>query len=733
MHGPAPRPHRRLGLLAASATLLAATPAAALDLPPQSLAYRIEVELDPTTRGLKGTEEIRWKNETGEAVSALPCHLYLNGFSHTKTTWMREAMGTRVDVEDLLARDPDPWGHSDLVSVRQRLEGGAKDAAFHPIQPDDGNPLDRSLVQIDLPSPVPPGGEVVLEIQFDARLPVPVARTGGARDYFFAAQWFPKLGVIELPGVRHAEKPRRAARQFHGPTEFYADFADYDVTISVPEGYLVGATGRAQGEPASDGKGRSRVRHVQRAVHDFAFVAGKSIAARTAHHAPAGGGPAVDVRVIVPAGMEHQIPAAQKAAFGALDVFGRRIGPYPYDVLTVVLMPSFAAGTAGMEYPTLITGIPADPLLDTPPLDKHRFQENVVIHEFGHQYFYGLLASHELDEAFLDEGFNSYWENEVQIELYGAEASLGHIVGMPLRVEDQRSFSISHNIDTMREPLRKSPSWLFAPSTWGKQIYTRPALSLANAANLHGKDRMDRVFAEYFRRFAFHHPDAEDFLGVAAETGGPELAAFLREAFAAPRIPNFTVTEATTVPYRAPLGRVPTEAGPVLITEESAAKNPELGLPPEAREPDGRVLVEIVDPGFFRETERRDGTVTRALLTPERGAPRPSHRGGKFYDTTVRVEGPGWQGLPATVVLEFSDGAVIREAWDGRAGWRAYRIVRPAALVAVRIDPERKIVLDPKPQDNARAIEPDKKFTADWGLWMGALEQWIAGGASLWL
>jgi hypothetical protein len=733
MHGPVPRPRWLLGALAASAPLLAASPAIALDLPATSLAYRIEVELDPATRGLKGTEEIRWKNETGEPVGVLPCHLYLNGFSHTKTTWMREAMGTRLEIEDLLARHPDPWGHSDLVSVRQRVEGGARDAAFHAIQPDDGNPLDRSLVQIDLPSPVPPGGEVVLEIQFDARLPVPIARTGGAHDYFFAAQWFPKIGVIEPPGVRHADSPRRAARQFHGPTEFYADFADYDVTISVPEGYLVGATGRAQGELASDGKGRARVRHVQRAVHDFAFVAGKSLAARTAHHAPAAGGPAVDVRYIIPAGLEHQIPPAQKAIEGALDVFGRRVGPYPYDVLTVVMMPSFAAATGGMEYPTLITGIPADPLFDVAPFDTFRMQENVLVHEFGHQYFYGLLASHEMDEAFLDEGFNSYWEIEVMHELYGTESSLGHFLGMPLRNADQRSFGLSHNVDTMREPLRKSPSWLFEPGTWGKQIYTRPALSLDTAARLHGRDRLERVFAEYFRRFAFHHPDAEDFLAVAAETGGPELVAFLREAFAEPRIPNHTVTEASTAPYLAPLGRVPTESGPAVITKDSRAKNPELGLPPEAREPDGRVLVEIIDPGFFRDAERRDGTVTRTLVTPERGAPSPSHHAGGFYETNVRIEGPGWDRLPATVALEFADGVVVRDGWDGRSGWRAYRVVRPAALTAVRVDPERKIVVDPKPQDNARAVEPDRKFAADWGLWMGAVAQWIAGGASLWL
>src|SRR5262249_41881598 len=158
----------------------------------------------------------------------------------------------------------------------------------------------------------------------------------------------------EPVGVRHALKTRNAARQFHGPTEFYADFADYDVTIAVPSGWLLGATGRAQGEPAPDGAGRVKVQYKQRAVHDFAIVAGRSLVDQVARHTPEGGGPPVDVRYIVPAGSEHQIPRWRRAVEGALDVYGTRVGPYPYETLTVVMMPWWAARTAGMEYPTLI-------------------------------------------------------------------------------------------------------------------------------------------------------------------------------------------------------------------------------------------------------------------------------------------------------------------------------------------------------------------------------------------
>jgi hypothetical protein len=287
--------------------------------------------------------------------------------------------------------------------------------------------------------------------------------------------------------------------------------------------------------------------------------------------------------------------------------------------------------------------------------------------------------------------------------------------------------------DEVREPMRKMPSWLFAEGTWGQQIYSRSAVTLTTAARRFGQDRVDRVFAEYFRRFAFKHPGADDFLAIAAEAGGPELAAFCREAFERERIPDFAVTEITTERWEAPLGRVTTENGPVMITNENRAEHAEVGLTPEAREADGRVLVEITDPGWFRGDHVEMGQITRTLVTPERTEPRPGYRPGSYHESTVRLSGPAWDALPVDVEIRFADGAVIRERWDGKATWRQYRFLRPAPMIDARIDPARQIVLDVKPQNNALAVTPDGAFAADWSLWLGAVSEWLAGGLSLWL
>ena len=118
--------------------------------------------------------------------------------------------------------------------------------AAHYIAPDDGNRDDRTVLSVPLPTAVPPGGTVAVEIRWTAHVPRTFARTGAVGNFFFIAQWFPKLGVLEEDGWN--------THQFHATTEFFSDYGIYDVRITVPRGWPVGATGRE----------RSRDRHARR-------------------------------------------------------------------------------------------------------------------------------------------------------------------------------------------------------------------------------------------------------------------------------------------------------------------------------------------------------------------------------------------------------------------------------------------------------------------------------------
>ena len=189
-------------------------------------------------------------------VSELWLHLYLNAFRNNESTFMRESGGQlRSD------RMPDGgWGWTDVTSIR-RADGVDLLPSLRYEHPDDDNARDRTVVRVTLPEPVAPGGAVALDVAWKATLPRVFARTGYAGDYFLVGQWFPKLGVYEPAGLRGRAQGGWNCHQFHANSEFYADFGHYRVAITLPERFVVGATGRAPlaaVEPRRHGHARVR-------------------------------------------------------------------------------------------------------------------------------------------------------------------------------------------------------------------------------------------------------------------------------------------------------------------------------------------------------------------------------------------------------------------------------------------------------------------------------------------
>jgi hypothetical protein len=702
----------------------------ATELPRTGIAYRIEVTLDPATRMLAGSETIRWTHPGTSLLRKVPLHLYLNAFAHEQTTWMNGVPVPRLRADEFIERWPDPWGWNEPLSIRQN----GVELTWRPVSPDDGNPLDRSLIEVSLARPLRPGRTLVLEIDFSARLPIAIARTGGVGDFFLVAQWFPKMGAFETAGTRGAKSDRWAAHQFHGPTEFYADYADYDVRIGVPPAWAVVATGRGGAEPET-GSGSDLVwhRYRQRAVHDFAFSAGRRMATLTSTYQPAGSGGPVDLTVFLPQGTEHQEPRWRRATEACLDVLGSRVGPYPYDVLTVVQPPAAARRTLGMEYPTLFTGAFGDPLWDHGPFSGLLLGEVVIAHECAHQYFYGLVGSNEFEEAFLDEGFTEHWGNEIMIAEYGDDGA-GTFFGRSLSLTGLERMGLPDATDAP-PPILSGPSYLLRGHSIGAQFYKRPSTTVRTAAALFGSEAVDRVFAEYFTAWRFRHPGWEDFLAAARTAGGARLAAFFSEAYTQVRQPDYRVAELATEVWSPPRGRLVGADGSVTEVADAATAAAALGLDPAAREEDGELLLEVLDPGWSRGRQRHPGRVVRRAVRPEQGAPDEGWRrdGGELHLSTVRLEGPAWQRLPVEVAFRFADGAVVRETWDGRAPYRIYRFLRAAPLSEARLDPDGKIALDPDPVNNGRLRAPAGRLVDDWAYWLGALSQLVGEALASWL
>ncbi|WP_288427712.1 M1 family metallopeptidase [uncultured Spirosoma sp.] len=475
-------------------------------LSPRLANYQIDVSLDTKTRRLTGRETLTWRNPSNAPVSELRFHLYLNAFRNDKSTFMRESGGQlRGDRIDKNASES-PYGFIDIQSMKT---ASGEPLVYEFIQPDDDNRDDRTVVRVPLTRPVGPGQTITLNIAFLAKLPKIFARTGYSRDYYLVGQWFPKIGVYEPAGTRYATMNQWNCHQFHDDSEFYADYGVYDVNITAPKDYWVSATGLFVGEKMLSGN-RKTVRYHAEDVVDFAWTASPHFQVINDSWKRPGGG-SVSIELLMQP--EHLVQAKRHldAVKAAMTYFDKHVGRYPFPNLTIVDPPTHASGSGGMEYPTFIT---AGTSWGTPA--GLRVPEIVTVHEFGHQYFMQLLASNEAEEAWLDEGFNQYFEGRIMDETYGPKTSVADLLG--LRMGD---LELSRSQYAHRENPALGSSfgntWQLPAGEYGVLTYSKTATWLRTLEGLVGRSGTDEIMQTYFARWQFRHPNAQNFIDIVNE------------------------------------------------------------------------------------------------------------------------------------------------------------------------------------------------------------------------
>ncbi len=383
--------------------LVSLASAFAQSLSPRNANYTIDVRLDASARTLTGQQTLVWTNISNAVVTELQFHLYYNAWRNTRSTWMREQKLTTW-WQQVAERRTDEFAAIDVSSLKMSTRWLAsrdltKSLRF--IAPDDGNVDDRTVMAVFLPAAVAPGQTVTLEIAWTARVPRPFARTGAIGNFFFIAQWFPKIGVLDSAG-------RWNCHQFHVGTEFFADYGVYDVRMTVPRGWPLAATGREL-ERTDNSDATTTHRYYQEDVHDFAWTTSPDYIERRERFEH-DGLPPVDMRLMLQP--EHVSQAARhfNSARATLRHYGEWFGPYPYGHITIV-DPVWQSATDGMEYPTLFT---AGTSLLMPREDTSL--EDVIVHEAGHQWWYGMVGTNEFEDAWMDEGINQYATARVMAE-----------------------------------------------------------------------------------------------------------------------------------------------------------------------------------------------------------------------------------------------------------------------------------------------------------------------------
>ena len=609
---------------------------------PEAVAgYTLRASLDPAKHTLHGEGRIVWKNASRAPVSELWVHLYMNGFKNDKTLFQR------VPIDGFRGTDTATgFGHITVkrFAVRE-MEGQDLWPGADKTSP--GDPDDETDIRVPLPRPVEPGASITADVVWDEQLPPLTFRTGYLDNFHFVGQWFPKIARLEPDGhFTHFA--------FHHLSEFYADFGAYDVTIDTPDSMIVGATGRLEGEVRTSG--RIERRYVQEDVHDFAFTAWDAFRELTGKSNDG----KVALRCLYPAGHERAAEIEMDTARFGLDYFGKAFGRYPYETLTMVHPPEGAEEAGGMEYPTLITtgGGWYEPYLGA------RLIDIVTIHELGHEWFYGLVATDEHAFPFLDEGLNSYAEaDSMEARFPGSSALKSGNLEVSLWAVGRLG-----SIERFPNAPIAQPAPSFATGgDYGALVYQRTASILGTLGGVYGQDLVRRAIGRYTRRYRFEHPGPAELIGVVDEVVGHDAAQNLRAA----------LFDRASVDY-------------AVSTFESALSEAPHGIFGDPAHP---AAAPAAPPGAW----------TGYVLLRRRGALR----------------------FPVDVELHEEDGTVQRVRWEAREPVERLPYTGKSRLVAVVIDPEHRVLLDENLANNAKRrgqslggpVLERLLYAAEAGLW----------------
>jgi hypothetical protein len=619
----------------------------------RTASYVLEARYDPARRHVTGTARLTWTNRSDVPQGTLWFHAYWNAFKASDSTYSREESGAGRSGTG--AYGPRDWGWTELRSARLP-DGTDVRPTLRWEQPDDGNSGDQTVFTLTLPAPVPPHAQVTIELTWEARVPKLIERTGVAGNYTLFGQWFPKIGVLEVPPQRGVRTPSWNCHQFHATTEFYADFGSYDAALTVPRAMVVGATGVRTGRTENP-DGTVTHRFHQDDVIDFAWVAWEG-AVEVSDVFRADGLPEVGLTVLVPADARRSAPQVLAAAKVTLEHAGRHWLPYPYPHLTVVGPPVGAnIDSGGMEYPTFVTVYartdPAEP--------RDVIVWELTVHELTHNWWQGMVASNEFEEAWLDEGVDT-WATTQIMNAAGLRWDLAQFLPPgtrwllgPLARSDfpERNLRPAGTFPRFQSSITR-PGWRFrTPSEAGRSTYGRAAAALSTLEQEVGRETFARIMRTYAERWAFHHPSTDDFLQVASEVSGRDLRPLGNALFRSTLGLDDAVTELRCSQVAPPWGLVDAGGG---------------------------------TPSF-----------------KPRSRPAP---GGNVRCETM-VERRGDLPLPLEVQLSFADGTTLREKVPTGDVWSRITTERPlpgGRVVKAEVHPGSRPAIDSQPLNDVRSL-----------------------------
>jgi hypothetical protein len=477
----------------------------------QRVDTRIAVTLNDEQHQLNGHIEMDYFNNSPDTLPFIYIHLWPNAYKNDRTAFDQQAVEDGL-TEHYFSSDADRGYIDSLYFVANEAKCGIVHTTY-----DD-------VVKVVLPTPLAPGKSITITSPFRVKIPALFSRLGHDGQSYQISQWYPKPAVYDQYGWH--------PMPYLNQGEFYSEFGGYDVTITLPQNYVVMATGNLQNEselrwldglaaaalppdtlykkstPAS-ATSLKTLRFIEENVHDFAWFADKRWVVRSELFALQNGHSIKSYACFLPENQQYWSDALHTIRT-TIAIMSEQVGQYPYKTVKAVDGGLKAGG--GMEYPTITV------IATHPSSDKI---STVLAHEVAHNWFYGILANNERKHAWLDEGINSFYERKITRAL---KPTLEQPSGKNKMESERLWYSIvAANNDHL--PI-DTASAIFTNLLYSTEVYTKTGYLLEWLEDYMGAANFQKAMQQYFNTWQFKHPYPQDFERILKQYTDKDISWF---------------------------------------------------------------------------------------------------------------------------------------------------------------------------------------------------------------
>jgi len=494
----------------------------------QRVDYKIDVALNDVKHELHGNIQIGYTNHSPDELSFIWFHLWPNAYKNLNTAFAKQQLENRQT--SFYFSKPEQRGYIDSLDFH--VDGEKSQWRYDSVHID--------ICMVVLPQPLKSGETITITTPFRVKIPFSFSRLGHVGQSYQITQWYPKPAVYDKNGWH--------PMPYLDQGEFYSEFGSFDVKITLPKNYVVGATGTLHNEdelewlnelaektakqndfgkdgsfPPSDSLTKTLHYTISNA-HDFAWFADKRF------HVMRGEAELPHSRRKVTTWALFTNADADLWKFSleylndAIYYYSLWIGDYAYDQVTAV-EGSLSAG-GGMEYPTItIIGSTSNALE----------LETVIMHEVGHNWFYGILGTNERQHPWMDEGINSFYENRYLQTKYPNKKWLPQFKNEKLKHFldiDAYPLGFTNELGYLYTATRHldQPIGLSAPEysyiNYGTIVYFKTAMVFEHLRSYLGDSLFDHTMQQYYSHWQFKHPMPEDLRAVFESVSGKNLSWF---------------------------------------------------------------------------------------------------------------------------------------------------------------------------------------------------------------